>query len=263
MDYLGTLWWIGVVITIVTKIAIDYLSDNYSFDICQMKKPVQIVMHLLVIICIVLVGGIPNGQIVGLSYENVVASICIVIIPAALTYCVGYAILGLNRFGNELSQICFAFVFIASIFIWGEQVYDYNVEYNRNIETITETVVETEERQLIYFCNIPVQEISGSVSGSSFLGGGRVSGNVSTSNELSYWYVGEDGKGLPDFAPTSSSSLDFFEGDETLPYIEIINHRVETTTINHNDGTERTVVDDEWTEYIFHVPEGILQFSLE
>ena len=257
MDYLGTLWWIGVVITIATRIAIDYLSENYSFDICKMNKPVQIVMHLLVTICIVLVGGIPNGQIVGISYESVVGTIFIVILPALLTYLVGYVILGLNRFGNELSQICFVFVFIVSILGWAKPVYEYNVEYNRNIETITE------ERQLIYFCNIPVQEISGSVSGSSFLGSGSVSGKVSTSNELSYWYVGEDGRGLPDFAPTSTSSLDFFEGDETLPYIEIINHRVETTTINHNDGTVRTVVDDEWAEYIFHVPEEILQFSLE
>lgn len=263
------LWFIGIVIVIGTRIAINKLSRNV--DVYNNNKIVQIVINLLVIICIVLVGGIIVAKWIG-NFANVdmfscsiaenVIGITIVgiltIIGAAITYVVGFAILGLYHFDKRWLHICFVVVFVFSVIGWSIPI----CNYNRNIEKTTETIVEQkQERQLLYFCNIPVQEISGTISGSSFIGIGSVSGEITTTENLPYWYLNQNGEGIYDSVATTSSKIVFIEDNES-PYVEVISYATQIITINNNNGTEKTATDKTWTEYVFYLPKAIMQYNL-
>lgn len=247
-------------ITIGTRITINELT-KYDGDIESRSKPVQVIMNLLAIICIILVGGIANGKWLGnlANEENRIwVYILWAIIPALATYFVGYLVLGLYHFPRLFSQICFIVVFIISIIGWTIPI----CNYNRNIEKITETVItSTQERKLLYFCNIPVQEISGNIFGSSFLENGSISGSISTSDELSYWYANENNEGKYGSVSASSSKIVFISNEEK-PYLEIITYNTYTKTINHNNGREFNTIGKKWTEYVFYLPEAIMQYSL-
>ena len=255
------LWLIGIGITIVTRIIIKVLCRGESDYICNKSMPTQIIMHILAILCIVLVGGIADAEVLGIFYDIPVWSfIILAIILVFLTYIVGCLILGLYHFGSDFSLKLFFIVFIISIIAWFIPIYNYN----RNIERFTEiTITSKQERRLIYFCNMPVQEISGEISGSSVLGAGSTSGSISTSDELSYWYANENNEGIYDSAPANTSKIVFFYDEET-PRLEIITYCTYTKTINHNNGVEEIVnTDKKWKEYIFYLPEAIMQYPLE
>lgn len=258
-----TLWFIGIGITILTAIAIRkkfvnrWKESNYK----ECSTKVRFILNLLVIICIILVGGIANGKWLGIFANDnfsIGDYVLMGIVPAILTYVVGFFVLGLSYFESILSQICFAVVFIVSIIGWTMSI----TNYNQNIVETTQTIVkQTEERELLYFCNIPLQEVSGSVSGSFILGTGAVSGQISTSDNLPYWYLNEKGEGLYDSALSSNSKIIFIEDGES-PYLEIITYCTNKTTTNHNDGTETTSKINEWTEYYFYLPDEIMQYNL-
>lgn len=255
------LWFIGIAITIGTRIAIYYLTYYDNDNIEDRSKPVQVIMNILAIICIILVGGIANGKWLGnfAGEERIWVYILAAIIPAVLTYVVGFLVLGLDHFSNGISQIVFIVVFIISIIGWTKQI----CNYNRNVETITETTItSTQERELLYFCNIPVQKISGKISGSSVLGTGSISGSISTSDELPYWYANESNEGKYGSVKASDSKIVFIS-DEEKPYLEIISYSTYTKTINHNNGREYSETDKEWKEYIFYLPEVIMKYELK
>ena len=131
MNFFWKLWWIGIAITIATRITINHLTcDGYTF-IDELKKSTQILMHLLVIICINLVGGIAVAKFLGIfagSDIGVLGYILAAIIPAILTYLVGFNVLGLNHFDNFGTQLCFLVVFIVSIIGWTIPISKYNIE---------------------------------------------------------------------------------------------------------------------------------------
>ena len=122
-------------------------------------------------------------------------------------------------------------------------------------------MAEKQERQLLYFCNIPVQEISGTISGSSFVGTGSVSGEITTTENLPYWYLNQKGEGVYDSVSAKSSKIVFIE-DNKLPYVEIISYATQTITINHRNGTEKIATDKTWTEHVFYLPKEIRQYKL-
>ena len=73
--------------------------------------------------------------------------------------------------------------FIILIIIWTILI----AKYQENVETKENTSVSsTVDYEFYYFCNIPVQKVSGDIDGSSFLGSGSISGDISTSEYLSY-----------------------------------------------------------------------------
>lgn len=258
------LWVIGIVITIITKCLLDksmkknipFMTEKY---ISELKQETQILLHLLVVVCIILVGGIAVAKFVGMFYEVPFwGQILISIIPAFLTYIVGYWILELDDFDDARSQFCFVLVFIISILGWTILINNYN----RNIENVTEVILEqTQERNLLYFCNVPVQEITGEVNGSSFILGGSVSGSIDTTHELTYWYANENGNGLFDTAPANFSEIEFLE--EGTPYVELLNYYQYEKRVDHNTGLERVYEENRWTQYVFHLPKTIMQYTLD
>jgi len=263
------IWCVGIVITIGTRIAINVLTQD-GYDIYSRSKPVQFLMHILAIICIAIVGGIAVAKWIGIftnvgnpfqGVEEILAFILVIIMTiagAALTYIVGTGILGLYHFNKTSSQTCFLVVFIISIIAWSIPI----CQYNRNIETITENVVtQKQQNQLIYFCNIPVQKVSGDISGSAILGSGGVSGDISTCDELPYWYLNENGEGIYNSALATSSKMVFIEEDK-IPYVEVIDYCKQTRTTNNNNGKEEIKVEKEWVEYYFYLHKSIIQFTL-
>ena len=255
------LWVIGIVITIITKYLLnESLKKNIPFMtekyISETKQETQILLHLLVVVCIILVGGIAVAKFVGMFYESPFwKQILIGIIPALVTYCVGYMILSLDDFNDVRSHFCFVVVFIIATIGWTILINNYN----RNIEDVTEVIVEqTQERNLLYFCNVPVQEITGEVNGS---GSGSVSGSINTTHELTYWYANESGKGLFDVVPANSSEIEFLE--EGTPYVELLNYYQCKKRIDHNIGLEYVYEENRWTQYVFHLPKTIMQYTLD
>ena len=268
MEY-WKLFGIGVIITIITTIAIRvYFRTPYALHpehdyerICQKHPIVMWVLAIPSMVCICLVGGILVAEFLGIFAKDNVpiwGYILIAMMPAFLTYACGGSIMGFDRFQNGLIQILFIIVFIASIIGWTIPI----TNYNRNIETHTESVLASEEnRELFYFCNIPVQKISGNISGSSILGTGSVSGNISTTSELPYWYKADNGTAKYASVPTSNSQIVFIEDGES-PYVKIFYWEKRETTINHNNGSESVSVESSWQEYIFYLPKEIMQYNL-
>ena len=128
-------------------------------------------------------------------------------------------------------------------------------KYNKNIEVVTATIAEEpEERQLLYFCNIPVQNISGKI--------GKYSGNISTTEELPYWYASESNEALYDTSTASKSKIIFIEEDE-IPKVEITSYTKQTKTVNHNNGKEKIEILGTWEQYVFYLPEEIMQYELQ
>lgn len=258
------LWVIGFVITIITNCLLNKsMKKNTPFMakkyISELKQETQILLHLLVVVCIILVGGIAVAKFVGMFYEfPFLVQILIGIIPASLTFRAGYVILSLGDFDDVRSQFCFVGVFIISIIGWTILINNYN----QNIEDVTEVIVEqTQERNLLYFCNVPVQGITGEVNGNSSILGGSVSGSIDTTHELTYWYTNESGKGLFDTAPANSSEIEFLE--EGTPYVELLNYYQCKKIVDHNTGLESVYEENRWTQYIFHLPKTIMQYTLD
>lgn len=263
----GILWFIGLAIGVITRIIINALNDDYALYnddfLSELNVRERVVMNVLAIISIVLILGILAGASHYAWLETVeqrkVFNILIECLMLLVIYVIGHLILGLYHFKWIYSQICFIAVFIISTFCWSKPI----CNYMNNIEVFTETVVtSTDERQLMYFCNIPVQDISGSVHGNFFMGGGTVSGSISTSDELSYWYINENGEGLYDSASADNSKIIFISEDEK-PYVEITSYLNYTKTINHNNEKEESTINKAWSEYIFYLPKEIMQYQLE
>ena len=154
-----------------------------------------------------------------------------------------------------------SYVFLVSKFDakW-EAMIKAEEEYNSKIVTTMENeVIISEETRgpLTYFCNIPVQNVSGSVSGSSSLFGGSVNGSISTMDNLVYWYLkGEEG--VCDSAPAKSSKMIPLQEGE-MPYLKIITYCNREKTVNGNTGEVSYRVTKEWTEYEFYLPKEVVE----
>ena len=153
-------WWIGVAITVLTRIGINLLSEDSwtcEYDYEWKSNDVEVLMHIPVFICISLVGGIAVAKFLG-TLDDIGSYIFLAVLVGVITYIVVWLILGVYHFERILSQICFVVVFIVSVVCWTIPINNYN----ENIETITEIVTtSTEEREVLYFHNIPVQNVSG------------------------------------------------------------------------------------------------------
>lgn len=254
MAYWKILWGVGIVLFVIIGFIIH---ESYLYIY---SKSIEVIMSVVSIILIFIVGGITNGWFVqfgiagGVSAKELVISD--IIIGFIIYFIIFYA-LEFENFDRKISHnILFLVTFIISTAFWTPIIRDYY----RNIETITETTKNTEERQLLYFCNIPVQEVSGKISGSAFY----INGEISTLDELPYWYINENNEGIFDSVPARNSKIVFLTIADEQPYVEIITYITYTKKINHNNGKNqapKVIVKD--TVYVFHLPKEIMQYPLE
>ena len=154
-------------------------------------------------------------------------------------------------------------VYILVVTIVGSIILILNIHYISNIEITEETaIVQSQENELVSFENVPVQSVSGSISGEisgSFLyTNGQISGSITTSDKVQYMYINHDGDGEYGSAPTEKSKIRFIEENE-VPHLEITTCQKQKITVNHNNGKTTNEVESEWKEYIFYLPESIFK----
>lgn len=253
-------WFIGIAIIIITRIGINRLS-YYSERNCDKfewrSKNVEELMHIPVIICISLVEWLTVAIFLG-TCGSIGDYIFRMVFAGGIIYVFVWAILGLHHFQRISSQICFVVVFIISVLFGTIPINNYN----KNIEKTTEIVTtSTEERELLYFHDIPVQNVSGHIEGSSNLFVGSVSGNVKTTDEIPYWYIDKEGNGKYDKAPATSSTLNIASENDS-PYVKITSYSKQEKTTDHNTGKEDIEVLTTWKEYIFYLPEEVMQYPI-
>lgn len=262
---LWKIWLVGIVITVITAVLI---RTKTRFE--------RLTLDVLIVVCIAIVGGIPQGWWSSLMYEYVMLqedsmragpifiAIVLSLIVALLIWFVGSGVMNFVEGAHSIAEyICFVLVFLIASSAW---CYEY-CRYNNNIDTINETVITaTAKRNLLYFCNVPVQnvsgEISGNMSGSFFGSSGSVSGEITTTDNITYWYENEAGEGIFASSPANVSKIRFIEEGET-PYVEINSYRAQTRTVDNNKGEESIQNNGEWLEYIFYLPKTIMQYQLE
>lgn len=254
--------WIVWVVGLVFSLWLGYEIRNEKTKITDGQFLVLITLSIIV------VGGIIVGKFAGMFFDapgnskntmvDYILIIILTMIGMYITYMIGYTVLSLEDFDKLWQQIYFVVIFIVSVIGWTVFISGYN----KNVEVVEQNVVaSTEDRNLVYFCNVPVQSISGEISGSSILGTGGVSGSITTSDELSYWYTNENGDAFYDSANAQSSKIVFI-GDDEKPYISIIGYETHRTTVDHNVNKERVETTGSWTQYVFYLPESIMQYNL-
>lgn len=227
-----------------------------------------VVLHLSVMFCIFTIGGIIDAMWISnflpleswkeLGFGGKILAVLVLAfiigIPVCLTYVVGAIVLGFEEFTKEYSHVIFLLTFVISICFWC----NYINKYDANIETTTEVIETTEERELIFFYEIPVQQVSGSVSGSSTIFSGSVSGDIFTVDTVPYVYLNSDGNGSWDSAPAKDSEIVFITENEA-PKIVIVITTEKTIKIDHNVN-ESTVTDTKsWVKYYFYLPKSVVQ----
>lgn len=265
------LWWIGWIFVAITRLLLCFVKgeefDEDDRDEFVEDKPIayRVVSIMLIFICITLVGGIANGLWLGnfldkdLSFwSNLLIAIVGGVAPVLLTYLVGVYVLGLYKVRSAFTHIIFLVVLIVSVVLWSISI----TNYNQNVEhKETTRISSTDEYDLYYFCNIPVQQITGNIDGSFVLGTGGVSGNISTSEELSYWYDDGTGNGLYDSVNVCDSKIIFIEQGET-PFVRIITHCKKKMKMDNNVGKETVTKEEYWKTYEFHLPKEIMQYNI-
>lgn len=249
------IWFIGLAITIFTSVLIH-----------EKVKINRILIDMLVVVSIVIVGGIAEGWVIACGEDcGTTSDIIFEVLTSCLIWLVGAPILGIfkKKQFRIWEIISFILVYIVASVFWSRPF----INYYSNIEDINETIVVNEqENKLLYFCNIPVQKVSGSilgdVSGSMLRVDGEISGSIFTVEELQYWYLNENGDIEYNSVSTNSSKIRLIEESEK-PYVKVITYRKQTRTVNHNNNEETTLTESEWKEYIFYLPEAIMQYPLD
>ncbi len=116
--------------------------------------------------------------------------------------------------------------------------------YNDNFEIISsETVENVEERKLLTFYDLPVQEISGKLK--------RGTGEINTENKIPYWYFTSEKSSIYDTAPETETEIIFLDKCET-PYLEIISHRKAKEARNRLNGRVSVLEEEKYKEYKFY-----------
>lgn len=261
------IWFIGIGITVLTRILLNRATKSGKVSLEESSKTRQTILYILSTICIVIVGGIAVAKWIGYitmidepsdsKAMDVFFLIFVSVIPALVTFIVGYFVLGLYKFESTGTFISFILIFIISIVGW---YFPIN-EYNKNIEITTETViVNKEERELVMYCNIPVQKISGEISGSSLLGTGSVDGQIQTTDELPYWYINKAGKFVYDTSPAKSSVITPIS-EEEMPKIEIVKYAKQIIRKDNNTGKEKITTEKEWYKYEYYLAESLFKMK--
>lgn len=274
--------WMGFILTIIMAVWIWISVDEETFYIDRenarvirigtvnvkpgviFKHIYLLILHLLVMFCISTVGGITDAQWITsvpiwsncegyttIEYVlNVMASLLLYVLPMFLTFVVGYFVMGLVKFEWDYSHLIFFLTFVISVFGWCSYINDYNT----NIEYTTEVTQETEERELVFFYEIPMQEVSGSISGSSK----SISGEIFTVDTVPYVYLNENGNGEWDSAPAEDSEIIFITEAEK-PKIVIVTNISKEIKTDHNDGSSSVTDESYWTQYYFYLPRNVIE----
>ena len=266
---LANLLALGIGVTVVMSVINWFAIDEKTFKSKNINHWINIIsLHLSVMFCIATVGGIidafwmaplwfgiKKAEFTGIEYIALTAG-CVLffILPALLTYIVGYWVMGLSNYTKKYSQVIFIVTFLVSIIFFC----DYIGKYDTNVEITTETQPVTEERELIFFYEIPVQDISGELYGSYTRGNGEIAGEIFSKDTVTYLYFNEEGKGEWDFAPVENADITFIT-EQDKPKVVIVTNIDKEIRIDHNSGKTEVLGENSWCEYHFYLPQSLIR----
>lgn len=258
---------VTVVMSVINWLAID--SDTFEIGNRRIFQWITIIsLHLSVMFCIATVGGIidafwmaplwfglKRAEFIGIEYIAVLAG-CLLffVLPAFLTYVVGYWIMGLCRYTKKYSQLIFVVTFLVSIIFFC----NYIGKCDANVEITIETEQVTEERELIFFHEIPLQDISGELQGNFTRGNGEVSGEIFSKDTVTYLYFNEEGKGEWDFAPVENADITFITEQDT-PKVVVVTNISKEIRKDSNTGKTEVLTENTSYEYHFYLPRILIQ----
>ena len=255
------------------------LLSAIAVGIYRRKKGAGIISDLIVLICDMVTGG---TLLAGYFYESFyrqdpamewmnsfMLSMCMIVmligIPAALILLVGCAIAAAGTSKNPIAMyvVC-GVMLLVSAYGW------FNIIKQNDETLIIQTYVEEEviqEREVAYFSHIPntviQQDTSGKVFGLTLFGNGIVYGSIDTdfvrSDELTYWYVNEEGNSCIDYAPAKKTSIVPIAENEK-PYMKVVKY-IEWQNIEDEKSGEKVTkkTGETWIMYYFYIPEGYTQ----
>jgi len=258
------LWIVGVICTIVSVILfrINIKRDNELLDTIGV---------IFAEVGVALGFGIPAGAFIGslIGLKEIgfaVGFAVIIFVIELLLYLLLYGLICLQNFDNIFSRISIIVLIIATIgfgipkYMDGKQL----LEYNKNIEVMAPSSgpAWSHEYELLSFNNVPVQKISGELSGEMssniFYGEGEISGSITTTDEIAYWYINKDGKGQYHTISPSVCYIIPVE-DNVTPYVKVVTYRETQKTIDHNIEEESVEVLSEWKVYEFYIPKSLIK----
>ncbi len=240
------IWICGLILTVpIFIIYARYGYDDIFFNtfINKIELPEDYdatKLQLLSIVSIVMLDALTITGMVYISYGSLLMILTILII----LFVFNDFYLKLQFFYKKISKVILIILFIISIVGWGRKLYIYDL----NIEVITETFTETEERKLLSFYNVPIQDVSGYI--------GHYSGKITSTDEIPYWYLDDTThKGLYDSAPATDSEIIFIQDNETS-YLEIVTYTTTKTEYNNNEETQITLDEETSSTYKFYLPKS-------
>ena len=145
---LWKIWLIGIVITIITRIAVTLIyGENKQAYVGEFK---EVMVQLFVIICIVVEFGMPIGELLGILFDFTHSiDLLLAFLSAIAAYLIAFLVLGLYNIKYKLMQIFYVLAFSLSVIAFTGQI----VDYQRNVEEIPQKVLEESKTEnLLYFC---------------------------------------------------------------------------------------------------------------
>ena len=269
------IWWklflIGWVFVIITRVILGVSNGDYYKDETNTleKKSyfLQIVVHILMIISIIMVGGIFVGLFLGswilnLNFQFIIVKIFLAIILGiiigTLTYMFGYPFLGLYHIENKISQAIFIIVLIVSVIGWTIPI----SKYYKNVVTEEKTeIVKIEDYDLYYFCDISISNMKVEMEDSSVKEIVNTLKKILITDKVSYWYDNGKGEGLYNSVLAKDSKI-IFAKDIEEPYIKIITYCDKTVKTDKNIGKEKIESQKQIIKYEFYLPESIKQYNI-
>ena len=242
------IWICGLILTIITfKMSERYIIKSNIFTTVYSEVTPKI-QALAIVSMIMYDSLIPSGMFYMTMIRGYIISwsiiiFFIIIILAIVMLTISFET-KVDFFNKKISKRVFRSSFFISIIGWLGIFHIYNL----NIELVTETFTETEERELLSFNNVPIKDVSGHI--------GRFYGEITSTDEIPYWYLdGNTNEGLYDSALPSDSRIKLIGDDETS-YLEIVTSTTVTTEYNNYNGTQRTLLEETSEEYKFYLPES-------
>lgn len=237
------IWICGLILTVpIFIIYVRYSSDDIFLIKIRLPKNYNTKkLQLLSIVSIIMLDALTITGMIYMTYGSLSSIIFTIFITLVVFY---DFYLKLQFFYKKISKVILIILFIISIVGWEGKFYIYDL----NIEVVTETSTETEERKLLSFDHVPIQDVSGYF--------GHYSGEITSMDEIPYWYLDDTThKGLYDSAPATNSEIIFIQDNETS-YLEIVISTTVTTEYNKNEGTQITLDEETSTKYKFYLPES-------
>ena len=237
------IWICGLILTAI--------SQRYTDDFGRIKLPKENTTKLQLLSILSMVtfdASIPSGmtyfiliRYYGVRSFGLIAFFFIIIITLVIFFIFSYR---LDFFHKTVSRVILRIAFVLSIIGWVVIFYIYDL----NIELVTETFTETEERELLSFNNVPIKDVSSNI--------GRFYGEITSTDEIPYLYLDDNtNESSYDSALPSDSRIKLIGDDETS-YLEIVTSTTVTTEYNNYNGTQRTLLEETSEEYKFYLPES-------